>query len=306
MNVESRVEIIESSFDILGFSELMKPELTGLSVLTAVCAFYLGSDETIELSKLLLTALGTLFVGGAAGTLNQYLERDLDGLMKRTERRPLPAGRLSPVAALFFGVVLSFFGLSIFLTKTNTLTFFIALLTLVLYLFVYTPLKRKSPINTVVGAIPGALPVLIGWSAAQDDISLSAILLFALLFTWQIPHFLSLGWMYRKDYSRAGFKMLPVVDQEGTKTARDALWYSLALLLVSVMMTVLHVTGYYYLAGAAVAGALFLVPVFRFYRATREISLVSTATRNGLSRTIFFASLAYLPAIMLLMVFDKV
>ena len=306
MNSESRVHAVEMPFDILGFSELMKPELTGLSVLTVVCAFYLASGELIDMSRLLYTALGTLLVGGAAGTLNQYIERELDGLMKRTEKRPLPAGRLSPAMALLFGIMLSFSGLFVLLTMTNPLTFLVALGTLVSYLFVYTPLKRTTPLNTVIGAIPGALPVLIGWCAVRNDIGLPAIILFAILFTWQIPHFLSLGWMYRKDYARAGFKMLPVVDEHGTKTGRDIFWYTLALVLASVLLTVIGVTGYYYLAGALVAGLLFLLPVYRFWTATNQDLEDAMVIRNSLSKKIFFSSLAYLPTVMVLMSLDKV
>jgi protoheme IX farnesyltransferase len=293
-------------FDILGFSELMKPELTGLSVLTAVCAFYLASGDLIDFPRMVYTALGTLLVGGAAGTLNQYIERELDGLMKRTEKRPLPAGRLSPAMALSFGIVLSFSGLFVLLTMTNSLAFLVALATLVSYLFVYTPLKRKTPLNTVIGAIPGALPVLIGWCAVRNDISLPAIILFAILFTWQIPHFLSLGWMYRKDYARAGFRMLPVVDEHGAQTGRDIFWYTLALVLASVLLTVIGVTGYYYLAGALVAGLLFLLPVYRFWTSTNHDLEDAMVIRNSLSKKIFFSSLAYLPIVMILMSLDKV
>lgn len=306
MTTESSVQEIETPFDILGFSELMKPELTGLSVLTAVCAFYLASGELIEFPRLLYTALGTLLVGGAAGALNQYIERDLDGLMKRTEKRPLPAGRLSPAMALFFGFILAFSGLFLLLTTTNPLTFFIALLTLVSYLFIYTPLKRKTSLNTVIGAIPGALPVLIGWSAVRNEITLPAVIFFAILFAWQIPHFLSLGWMYRKDYARAGFKMLPVVDEEGTRTGRNIFWYTLILLVVSVTLTFIGVTGMYYLIGAVIAGVLFLVPVYAFRSVANEDHAHSIVRRNSLSRRIFFASLAYLPFLMILMALDKV
>jgi protoheme IX farnesyltransferase len=306
MTSETSVQAVEIPLDILGFSELMKPELTGLSVLTTVCAFYLASGELIDFPRMLYTALGTLLVGGAAGTLNQYIERELDGLMKRTEKRPLPAGRLSPAMALSFGIVLSFSGLFVLLTVTNSLTFLVALATLVSYLFVYTPLKRKTPLNTVIGAIPGALPVLIGWCAVRNDISLPAIILFAILFTWQIPHFLSLGWMYRKDYARPGFKMLPVVDEHGSKTGRDIFWYTLALVLASVLLTAIGVTGYYYLIGAIVAGLLFLLPVYQFRKSTIQNVEDATVIRNSLSKKIFFSSLAYLPIVMILMALDKV
>jgi len=306
MSTSSRAQVLDMPFDVLRFSELMKPELTGLSVLTALCAFYLASGEIVDLSRLLDTALGTLLVGGAAGTLNQYVERELDGLMKRTEKRPLPAGRLSPAIALFFGFLLSFSGLFLLLATTNLLTFLVALITLISYLFVYTPLKRTTPLNTIVGAIPGALPILIGWCAVRDEITLPAIILFALLFAWQIPHFLSLGWMYRKDYARADFKMLPVVDEQGIKTGGNIFWYTLSLLPVSVLLTVVGVTGYYYLAGAVIGGLLFLVPVYRFRSVSNQNAETALVMKNSLSRKIFFGSLAYLPVLMLLMVLDKV
>ncbi len=283
----------------------MKPELTGLSVLTALCGFYLGSSGVIDVTKMFYTALGTLLVGGAAGTLNQYLERDFDLLMKRTERRPLPAGRLKPVAALGFGIALAFTGLFVLRAGVNFLAYLVALLTLLSYLFIYTPLKRKSTLNTVVGAIPGALPTLIGWSAASGEITLPGIAFFAVLFAWQIPHFLSLAWMYRRDYGRAGFKMLPVVDEGGGRTVRNIIGYSLILLLASLSMTFLHVSGYYYLIGSVILGVGFLIPEIQFYQALRLEGESATAKLNMLSRRIFFLSLAYLPCLMLLMVIDK-
>jgi protoheme IX farnesyltransferase len=306
MSIQTRAQTLDLPFDILSFSELTKPELTGLSVLTAVCAYYMGSTDVIDLWKMFYASLGTLLVGAAAGTLNQYVERDLDSLMKRTERRPLPSGRLSPVSALAFGIVLSFSGFFVLLAKTNPLTFFIALATLTSYLFLYTPLKRKTPFNTVIGAVVGALPTLIGWAAVRNEISWSAMVLFGIVFAWQIPHFLSLGWMYRKDYARAGFKMLPVVDEGGGKTGRDIFCYSIILLAVSTLLTLLKLTGYYYMFGAIGVGVLFLIPAYGFIRASRSKTGDSQIQINTLSKRIFFASLAYLPVLMLLMVVDKV
>ncbi len=305
MNVETRAETLESRLDILAFSELMKPELTGLSVLTAVCAFYLASDSILDWSRLFYTGLGTLLVGGAAGTLNQYIERGFDGMMKRTEKRPLPSARLSPFAAFMWGIILSFTGLFTLLAGTNSLAFCMALLTLTSYLFLYTPLKRVTPLNTVIGAIPGSLPVLIGWTAARNDLSWAGIVFFGILFSWQIPHFLSLGWMYRKDYDRAGFKMLPVMDQTGIRTADNVLWFTAALLPLSVALTIAGLTGYLFLAGAIISGLFFLYPAVQFSAATRKGSVVSIPVLNQLSRKIFFGSLAYLPILMTLMVLNK-
>ncbi len=306
MNVQTRTQNLESHFDILSLSELMKPELTGLSALTAVCAFYLASSAPVDWQKLFYTGLGTLLVGGAAGTLNQYLERELDGMMKRTEKRPLPTGRLSPMSALVWGILLSFAGFFTLLAGTTSLAFLMALLTLTSYLFLYTPLKRVTPLNTIIGAIPGSLPVLIGWGAAQGTITWPSVLFFGILFAWQIPHFLSLGWMYRKDYGRAGFKMLPVADQIGIRTARNILWYTVALLPLTMSLTFLGITGYVYLAGAIVVSLLFLYPAWQFLNAARETSATSLSPLNHLSRKIFFGSLAYLPILMLLMVLNKV
>ena len=305
MSTESRAQSIQFPLDILSFSELMKPELTGLSVLTAVCGFYMASEGPLDLGRLFYTALGTLLVGGAAGTLNQYLERDFDLLMRRTERRPLPSGRLKPTAALVFGIGLSFAGLFILRAGVNMLAYILALLTLLSYLFLYTPIKRKSPLNTIVGAIPGALPALIGWSAANGDISVSGLVFFGILFTWQIPHFLSLAWMYRKDYGRAGFKMLPVIDESGIRTARQIIAFSVALLLLSSCLTIFRLTGYYYLAGAIVFSSLFLPHSILFLQSSSDTDDNAVARKNNYSRKIFFWSLAYLPLLMVLMAIDK-
>ena len=284
---------------------MMKPELTGLSVLTAVCGFYMGSEGTLDLTKMFYTALGTLLVGGAAGTLNQYLERDFDLLMRRTERRPLPSGRLKPAAALVFGIGLSFAGLFILRAGVNVMAYILALVTLLSYLFLYTPMKRKSSLNTLVGAIPGALPALIGWSAANGDISAPGFVLFGILFVWQMPHFLSLAWMYRKDYGRAGFKMLPVVDENGTQTGWQMIAFSVALLLLSVCLTMLRLTGYVYCGGAVVLSAMFLPPSIRFLQSSVATDEEAVVRKNNYSRKVFFWSLAYLPLLMALMVIDK-
>ena len=218
----------------------------------------------------------------------------------------MPAGRLKPVAALGFGIALAFSGLFVLRAGANFLAYIIALLTLLSYLFLYTPLKRKSTANTLVGAISGALPTLIGWSAAKGEITLPGVVLFAVLFAWQIPHFLSLAWMYRRDYGRAGFKMLPVVDEGGAKTARRIIVYSGLLLLVSVSLTFIHVSGYFYLIGAAISGVGFLIPGIQFYRALSLEGESAVVRLNILARIIFFLSLAYLPLLMVLMVIDKI
>jgi protoheme IX farnesyltransferase len=296
----------EPHIDILRFSEMMKPELTGLSVLTTICAYYLGSGGTIDALHLFYTALGTLLVGGAAGTLNQYVERNYDSLMKRTERRPLPSGRMMPATAFSFGLALAFAGLLILLIKVNVLAAGIAFVTLLSYLLVYTPLKRRTTLNTIVGAIPGALPTLIGWTAVRNDLSWAPVIFFAILVFWQMPHFLSLGWMYRKDYARAGFKMLPVIDEKGQRTGFSLLLYAILLLLVSISFTCLRITGNWYLIGSLLMGLLFLVPILKFLIASRSDDELAAARKNKFSRVIFFSSLIYLPGLMILMSIDRI
>ncbi len=275
---------------------LTKPELTFLSVLTALGGFYLGSEGTLSVSGLLHTLLGTALVGGGAGALNQFIERDYDRMMRRTENRPLPSGRLLPVEALLFGTILSLAGVIELTLFTNVLTGFLAVATLVTYLFLYTPLKRISWISTSVGGIPGALPPLIGWTAARNDLTGEGWILFAILFFWQMPHFFSLAWMYRKDYERAGYPMLAVLDQEGRRTATQIIFYAGGLIPVSMLLTILGGSGWIYFAGAAIAGLAFLYCGVELFR-TRS---------NASARRMFFASLIYLPVLLALMVIDKI
>jgi protoheme IX farnesyltransferase len=283
----------------------MKPELTGLSVLTTMCAYYLGNTGEFHYGAILSAAVGTLLVGGGAGTLNQYVERSRDSLMKRTERRPLPSGRIEPSTALVFGIVLSSCGLWLLAAKANLLSSGIALCTLLAYLFIYTPMKSVSSNNTIVGAVPGALPVLIGWAAATNSISLHAMAIFLLLFFWQIPHFLALGWMYRKDYARAGIKILPVIDVSGIKSAGQMVFFSVLLVFVSIGIWTLKIAGRTYLIGAGAAGTAFTLCSIAFLRVSRLEEPQGGINQNHYARLVFFGSLIYLPFIMLLMVFDK-
>jgi protoheme IX farnesyltransferase len=293
---------------IADYIELMKPELTSLSVLTALCAFYIahtGNWSSIDTWLMTNLALGTTLVGGGAGALNQYLERKYDGMMKRTEKRPLPSGRLTPEAVLFFGIFISSAGLVELTFLVNGLTGFLAVVTLTTYLFLYTPLKRISPVATTIGGIPGALPPMMGWTAARNGISYEVIVFFAILFLWQMPHFFSLAWLYKKDYARAGYKLLTVEDESGTKTSRHILANSAALIPISLIPSVLGMTSTVYFIGALVAGIAFLIFGIMF-----AISFISTEgdklTRsNFFARRLFFASLVYLPVILFLMVIDK-
>lgn len=297
--------LTEERSKVLDFIELMKPELTGLSVLTALCGFYLATDGPMDFFIFLWTALGTVMVGGGAGALNQYAERGYDALMKRTERRPLPSGRLSPGTVLGFGIMLSLGGIILLLLTVNVLTAFLGSVTLLSYLFLYTPLKRITHYSTLIGGIPGALPPVMGWSAAGKGIDEGAILLFAILFFWQMPHFLSLAWMYRKDYARAEYKMLSVIDTDGTRTGHHCLFHSLALLPASMGLTIAGITGYAYLGLAVFLGIGFILYSLSFARSSNKMDDLHRSRLTLSSRKLFFASLVYLPVLMIGMVIDK-
>lgn len=292
----------------LDFVELTKPELTSLSVLSGLCAFYVahvGSWTSGDVWLLVHLTVGTTLLGGGVGTLNQYLERVYDGMMRRTEKRPLPAGRLSEGAALAFGCGASMLGLVELTFLVNSLTGFLGLVTLITYLFIYTPMKRVSPVATMLGGIPGALPTTMGWTAARNELSFGVAVIFAILFLWQMPHFLSLAWLYKKDYQRAGFKLLTVADETGTRTSRHVLAHCSALLPVSLVPSVTGMTSSLYFVGALVLGLVFLGYGVRFvasFLSTRSDVLVRT---NFLARRLFQASLIYLPLLLLLMVIDK-
>lgn len=290
-------------FRIADYVSLLKPELTSLSVLTALCGFYLASVE-FDVFGFFGVGLGTLLLGGGAGALNQYIERDFDRLMRRTERRPIPSGRLRPHIARNYGILLSILGLGVLFAFTSILAGLVGLLTLTSYLFWYTPLKRVSPHATLVGALPGALPPLIGWTAATGEVSLGGWILFLVLFFWQMPHFLSLAWLYRKDYARAGYKMLTVEDSNGRRTSMHIILHTSLLLVVSLLMTPAGYAGAMYAAGAAILGLSFLAFSIVFWRFCVRPH-VSSARTNQYSRYLFFASLLYLPALMFLMTVDK-
>jgi len=269
----------------------MKPELTLLSVLTAVGSSAIAMRGDVRLAPLVVTFIGTLFVGGGAGTLNQVLEREFDGRMKRTERRPLPAGRIAAQDALSFGVLLSAAGVLVLTLFANLVAGILAVLILASYLFVYTPLKRVTPFATVVGGIPGGLPPIIGWAVVRGSVSFDAWPLFFLLFFWQMPHFLSLAWMYRRDYARGGYKVLPVVDPGGAVTSRQILIFSAAMIPASVLPALTGLAGFVYCIGAFLLSLFFLAIAVLLFR---QRSVTS-------ARRMFAASLVYLPTVFLLM-----
>lgn len=280
---------------LLDYYQLTKPRVTLLVVLTAVASFYLAAP-VVDTLLLLHLSLGTLLLVSGTSVLNQYLEREADGKMRRTMGRPLPAKRLGAVEALVFGVLLTGGGVVYLSVTTNLLTSFVGFLGAVVYLFAYTPLKKKSLFCTFVGAFPGASPMLLGWAAARNSLELEAWLLFFLLFLWQFPHFLAISWVYREDYERGGFLMLPVVDRDGKKTAWRILIYTILLLGVSLLPTFLGIAGIVYAIGALIMGSLFL-----WFSAR----VVFDRSRES-ARHVLRASVAYLPFLLLLMVLDRI
>ena len=280
----------------MDYITLTKPELTLLSVLTALAGYYMGAGGVLEGTGVIHTLLGTAMVGGGSGALNQYIERRYDALMKRTENRPLPSGRIAPREALLFGLLLSCGGIVYLGACVNMLTALLAAVTCVTYLSLYTPLKRLTPLSTLIGGIPGALPPVMGWTAACNEISSGALILFGILFFWQMPHFLSLAWMYRKDYARAGYRILAVRDAGGGKTATHAVLHTCMLVPVSLLLLRWGGAGMMYGVSAAILGSGFL-----------SVALLLLIRRtSGAARRLFFASLMYLPALMLAMVLDRV
>jgi len=251
---------------IVHYIKLMKPELTMLSVLTAVGSAYLALGGSSHYIALIHVFVGTTLVGGAAGVLNQYIEYKYDALMKRTYHRPLPAGYIQPKIAFMFGWTLAIIGIMYLYITSNITASALAFLTLVIYLFVYTPLKKQTPFATVIGGIPGAIPPLIGWAAVRGGISMEAWSLFFILFFWQMPHFLSLAWLYRTDYARAGYKLLVVIDKTGDMTSRQILVYCCALVPASLMPTLIGFTGYIYFIGALIVSLTFLITGITFFR----------------------------------------
>jgi heme o synthase len=283
----------KSLFAVL--SDLVKARLTFLVVLTTLVGFYLGSRGPVDLLLLLHTVLGTALVACGAAALNQLAEREHDAKMRRTETRPLPSGRMQPETVLVFGGACSTAGLVYLALAVNLLTALLGAVTLVSYLFIYTPLKRVTWLNTAVGAVPGALPPLMGWSAARNELNGEGWTLFAILFFWQIPHFLAIAWMYRDEYARAGFVMLPNVDPDGYRTGSQSISHTLGLLTVSLLPFLFQMTGRLYLTGALILGTLFVFCAVRF---SRELT-------HQRARQLFFASILYLPLLMGLMVLDK-
>ncbi len=265
-------------------------------LLTAAAGFYLGARGGVDLAVLVHTLVGTALVAAGTNAWNQVRERDVDARMARTRRRPLPSGRLTPRAAAWFASLITGGGVAYLAVTVNLLTAGLAALTFVSYVCLYTPLKRTTSLNTLIGAIPGALPIVGGWTAAGGRLDAAVAALFGILFLWQLPHFLALAWLYREDYRAGGLKMLGTGDESGQATGRMAVLYALALLPISLLPTLLGVTGPLYFYGALALGIVY---------AAAGTTLLTAATPTRAWR-VFFVSIVYLPALLTLMVLDKV
>jgi len=278
------------------FSDLVKARLTTLVLLTTAVGFYIGWRGAMNWFYFFNTLAATGLVAAGASALNQWLERDYDAKMRRTQSRPLPAGLLQPATVAIFGGAISVGGLIYLALAVNLLTSVLGAITLISYLFIYTPLKRVTWLNTLVGAIPGGLPPLMGWTAARNDLSGEGWALFAILAFWQLPHFFAIAWMYRDEYAKAGFKMLSGEDADGRRTAEQSVSNALALFIVSLCPFLFKMAGTVYLVGAILLGAGFLLCAIQF---SRQLTLPR-------ARQLFLASIIYLPLLLTLMVFDKV
>jgi protoheme IX farnesyltransferase len=276
--------------------EMTKPGITFMVVLTAGLGFLLAQGPWFSGRLLFHTLLGTGLVSAGASVLNQVLERRTDALMRRTANRPLPAERLDADAALLYGVSVAIAGLADLALAVNLLTAALGGLALVGYVFVYTPLKRRTELATVIGGIPGAIPPMMGWAAVRDTVDLPAWVLFGILFFWQMPHFLAIAWLCREDYARGGFPMLTVVDPSGSRAARQTVLYGAALVPISLLPAVLGLMGTAYFAGALLLGLGYLAAALGFARALSD---------RG-ARRLMLASLLYFPGLLLVMLLDRV
>ena len=276
------------------YYQLLKPRITFLVLVTTLAGSVLAAGGPLPWMIVLHALIGTALASGGASALNQYMERDVDGLMKRTQNRPLPQGRLTPRAVLMYGTLVSIAGVVYLGMQVNLLTAGVAAFTILSYLLIYTPSKRVTWLSTLIGAVPGALPPVIGWAALRNDLGLEAWVLFAIVFLWQIPHFLASAWMYRTDYARAGFPVLPVQDPHGGRTGRHITWNCVALLPVSLLPTLMGLTGKVYFVGALIIGLAFLA-----------FGIATAVLRTNLSaRRLLVASVIYHPILLALIVFD--
>jgi protoheme IX farnesyltransferase len=280
----------------MDFFELTKPRIVFMVLVTALVGYYAGSERIPDYAQLLQMLIGTALAAGGTLALNQFFERETDAMMQRTCRRPLPDGRVLPQDALWFGLALTLVGLGYLAAMVNWLSAAVAAAITASYLLAYTPMKRFSSLCVPVGAVPGALPPVIGWVAARGDLSVDAWVLFAIMFLWQIPHTLAIAYLYREDFAKAGIKFLPVIEPDLESTNRQILVHCSALLAVSLLPTLIGLAGAVYFVAAFILGVGFLAS---------GINLVLAPTRAG-ARRLLFASLIYLPALLLVMALDRV
>ncbi|MFY9529742.1 MAG: heme o synthase [Candidatus Acidiferrales bacterium] len=291
----TRAEVMPALGKSWAYVALIKPDVTFLVVITTVAGFCLASSGPIEWLRLANTLLGTTLVAAGTAALNQYFERASDAKMRRTANRPLPLGQLQPEEALWFGTILIVAGAAYLVFCTNLLACLLALATTVFYLGAYTPLKKRTTLATAVGAFPGALPPLIGWAAATGSLSLGAWVLFGILFFWQFPHFMAIAWIYREDYSRAGIKMLPVVDPSGDATFSQIVGSAALLMIVSLLPSLVGMTSVRYFFSAVVMGMAFL-----------QICLWANRSRTNVrAKWLMHATVIHIPLLLSFMLFDK-
>ena len=280
---------------VADLAQLVKARLTLLVLLTTSVGFYLGSEPPINYMALFHVFFGTAAAAAGAAALNQWWERRADALMRRTRTRPIPAGRMRPLQAFILGIALSVFGVGYLAIVCNALSAALAAITITIYILAYTPLKRASTANTAVGAIPGAIPPMIGWAAARGGIDAGAWSLFAIVFLWQLPHFFAIAWMYREDYSRAGFRMISTDDRSGERSASQSVFFCILLLVIAGLPAFLGIANFVYLGVELLLGGLFTAVAMRFLR-----------IRNAsAARSLFIASIVYLPLLLGALVLTK-
>lgn len=277
------------------FLQLTKPRITVLVVATSLVGFYLGAPGAVPVALLIHTLVGTALTAAGASALNMVIEWEADSRMRRTEKRPIPSGRLSVLQSLFFGSFLCLSGALYLWFLVNPLTSMLSAITALLYLFAYTPLKKRTSLCTIVGAIPGAIPPMMGWTAVRNSLDFQAWWLFTILFLWQLPHFLSIAWLYREDYERGGFPMLPVLDKDGKHTSRQIVLETMALLCITLLPATLGVFHQAYFLGASLLGLVFLF---------MGLKLAHTKSSSS-ARGLLLTSVIYLPCLLILMMLTK-
>lgn len=286
-------EIAKSRLSI--YAELSKLNILSLVLIATILGYYLGTSGLISWKRLFITLLGTALTASGSGALNHYLERETDKFMVRTKNRPLPAGLIKPAEVMNYGVLMVLAGIMILVIQVNMLTGFIALLTAFLYIVVYTPLKKITWLNTSIGSIPGALPILGGWTASSGSIDAMAWVLFAIMYLWQHPHFYSIAWICRSDYAEAKLKMLPVIEPDGNSTIRQIFWHLLLMIPITFLPFIQGALGLFYLIGAFMITSAFFVSALPLARNRSDKSAL----------LLLKASVFYLPSLLLIIIIDK-